>query len=254
MSSMSSMYRRELLRQSGDMLSGISANVMSDNKDILLLMEDCLLSLGCGKGDDITFKITRGGTEVSAFCRECGWINMDKLLSLCCLYEFQCGHDVAVPYDAPAAINDMADGYEKRVLRYPVQAKTPVRDELKYLSSKQIFLRDGLFMAVKILGIMRETGYSFPKLLSQIPEFFVKHKTVSFSSVPEDICRAFPNDTVYPSYNGAVMYRSGGRVLLKPSENGKTIEIVTEALNYEVSCELCDDIENKLRDLGSVLN
>lgn len=254
MSSMSSMYRRELLRQSGDMLSGISANVMSDNKDILLLMEDCLLSLGCGKGDDITFKITRGGTEVSAFCRECGWINMDKLLSLCCLYEFQCGHDVAVPYDAPAAINDMADGYEKRVLRYPVQAKTPVRDELKYLSSKQIFLRDGLFMAVKILGIMRETGYSFPKLLSQIPKFFVKHKTVSFSSVPEDICRAFPNDTVYPSHNGAVMYRSGGRVMLKPSENGKTIEIVTEALNYEVSCELCDDIENKLRDLGSVLN
>lgn len=86
------------------MLSGISANVMSDNKDILLLMEDCLLTLGCGKGDDITFKITRGGTEVSAFCRECGWINMDKLLSLCCLYEFQCGHDVAVPYDAPATI------------------------------------------------------------------------------------------------------------------------------------------------------
>ena len=34
-------------------------------------------------------------------------------------------------------------------------------------------------------------------------------------------------------------------MLLKPSENGKTIEIVTEALNYEVSCELCDDIENK---------
>ena len=50
------------------------------------------------------------------------------------------------------------------------------------------------------------------------------------------------------------MYRSGGRVMLKPSENGKTIEIVTEALNYEVSCALCDDIENKLRDLGSVLN
>ena len=78
-----------------------------------------------------------------------------------------------MPYDAPAAINDVADGYEKRVLRYPVQAKTPVRDELKYLSSNR-FLRDGLFMAVKILGIMRETGYSFPKLLSQIPEFFCK--------------------------------------------------------------------------------
>ena len=50
------------------------------------------------------------------------------------------------------------------------------------------------------------------------------------------------------------MYRSGGRVLLKPSENGKKIEIVTEALNYEMSRELCDDIENKLRDLDSVLN
>ena len=69
----------------------------------------------------------------------------------------------------------MADGYEKRVLGYPVQAKTPVREELKYLASKQIFLRDGLFMAVKILGIMRETGYSFQKLLTQIPDFFVKH-------------------------------------------------------------------------------
>ncbi|HAQ28725.1 MAG TPA: hypothetical protein DCQ76_03035 [Ruminococcaceae bacterium] len=253
-SSMSSMYRRELLRQSGDMLGGISANVMSDNKDILLLMEDCLLSLGCDKGDDITFKITKGGTEISAFCRECGWIDMDKLISLCCLYEFQCGHDVAVPYDAPAVINTMADGYEKRVLRYPVQSETSVRNELKYLSSKQYFLRDGLFMAVKILGIMRETGYSFPKLLSQIPKFFVKHKTVSFSSVPEDICRAFPNDTVYPSYDGMTMYREGGRVLLKPSETGEKLEIVSEAVSYEMSRELCADIENKLRDFGTVLN
>ena len=109
-------------------------------------------------------------------------------------------------------------------------------------------------MAVKILGIMRETGYSFPKLLSQIPKFFVKHKTVSFSSVPEDICRAFPNDTVYPSYDGMTMYREGGRVLLKPSETGEKLEIVSEAVSYEMSRELCADIENKLRDFGTVLN
>lgn len=57
---------------------------------------------------------------------------------------------------------------------------------------KAIEENGGNVVVKKILGIMRETGYSFPKLLSQIPEFFVKHKTVSFFLRSRRYLQSFP--------------------------------------------------------------
>lgn len=247
MSSVGLMYRRELLKQSGDMLNGISANVVCSNSEIAMLMDDALFTLGCKPGDELTLKINRDGTSLSVFHRDCGWIQKDKLLAICCYYELQSGHDIAVPYDAPHILNNMAAEYERRVMRY---LRTPADNsdsEARSLASKQIFARDGLFMAIKLLGIIKATGYTLTQLMSLLPQFYVKRKSIGIDFSPVKIREILGSSGISDSKEGVLYKRPRGRVLIVPSKSGKRINIFAESESFEISKELCGEIEEKIR-------
>lgn len=250
MSGVNAMYRRELLRQSGMMLPSLNANVVCANPKISMLMEDCLYTLGCRCGDEITFKINGDGTSLSAFHRACGWIPKDKLLAVCCLDELRNGHDVAVPYDAPHSINTLAAEYERRVMRY---MRTPPDNsdcEARALAVKQTYARDGLFMAVKLLGIMEERKRSLPQLLAELPAFFIRRRNVEIAFTPSRLYEAVGADAADKAVQGILLKEPRGRVLLTPSKTGKRIQIAAEAVSFETSCELCAEVEEKIKAFG----
>lgn len=247
MSSVGLMYRRELLKQSGDMLNGLSANVVCSNQEIAMLMDDALFTLGCKQGDELTFKINNDGTTLSVFHRDCGWIAKDQLLAICCYYELQTGHDIAVPYDAPHILNNIAAEYERKVMRY---LRTPPDNsdrEARALAAKQIFARDGLFMTVKLLGIIRATGYTFTQLLSLLPQFYVKRKSFNIDFSPVRIREIIGDNGITESMEGVLYKRPLGRVLIVPSKSGKRLNVFAESTSFEMSKELCGEIEDKIK-------
>ncbi|MEG1835624.1 MAG: sugar phosphate nucleotidyltransferase [Oscillospiraceae bacterium] len=247
MSSVGVMYEREALGQAITKLSGMSANIKCSNEKINMLLEDCLYRAGCKIGDEITFKINNDATSVSAFYRECGWISGDKLLAICCNYELKNGKDVAIPYDAPHAINIVASEYERRVLRYLKSPVDSCDSEARSLAAKQIFARDAVFMTMKILGIIKETGNNLSQLLEELPKFYVLRKNYSLSFLPSEICEALNFDcTVEQTPEGIAVRTSSGRILLTPSKTGKMLRIMAEANTMEASNALCEDIEERL--------
>ena len=116
--------------------------------------------------------VNRHGTKLSVSTPETGLVEFDRLLAVCTLYELQSGHDVALPYDAPRLLNTIAQGYERKVLRYLISPADNSDARARTVSASQLWVRDGLFMAVKLLAIMKERGLSLSQLLSELPEFF----------------------------------------------------------------------------------
>lgn len=246
MSSVGLMYRRELLKQSGDMLNGLNAKIICNNNEIAMLMDDALFTLGCSAGDELTFKINSDGTSLSVFHRDCGWVAKDKLLAICCYYELQSGHDIAVPYDAPHILNNMAAEYERRVMRYLRTPPDNSDSEARTLAAKQIFARDGLFMTIKLLGIIKATGYTLTQLLSLLPQFYVKRKSINIGFSPVRIREVLGDRDLSQSREGILYKKPLGRVLIVPSKSGKRVNIFAEGLNFEAAKDLCGEIEEKI--------
>ena len=144
-------YKQELLRHAPYGLIGISASVVSENSEIGKTLGSVLSKLGCGKNGNIVFTISPSGTEASV---EIGGkaYGYEKLLAVCCLNEMRKGRDIAVPYDAPGFLDALASDCGKRVYRYLSTPADNSDSAARRLAAKQIFVRDGLFLAVKFLS------------------------------------------------------------------------------------------------------
>lgn len=246
MKSMESMYLRELIREAGTPLHNQSVNIRCPNEKINLLMEDCLYRLDARTGDELTFKINREGTSVSAFHRDCGWIPFDKLLTVCCRAEFDAGHDVALGVDAPYAITILAGAKGRHVMRY---CRTPADDsdrDARELALGQLYVRDALFLCIRLLGILQKSGKTLPQLLRELPAFSVRRRTVPIDFPPTELLTVLDSADATPQKEGVELQMPNGRVFLLPQKSGKRLQIFAEAQSYEISRELCGEIEERL--------
>ncbi len=246
MASMESMYLRELIREAGTALKSQSVSVRCPNEKIAMLMEDCLYRLEARSGDEITFKINYDGTQVSAFHRDCGWIPQDKLLAICCQSDFESGRDVALSFDAPYVISTMAAAHGRHAMRY---LRTPADDSdraARDLALRQLYVRDALFLSIRLLGVLQRSGKTLPVCLKELPKFFVRRRTVPIHFAPTQLLSVLHTENAVPQKEGVLLTMPNGRVLLVPQKSGKRLQIFAEAADYETSCELCGDIEDQL--------
>lgn len=246
MKSIEAMYLRELSREAGTTLRNQSVNVRCPNEKINMLMEDCLYRLEAKTGDEITFKINKEGTTVSAFHRDCGWVPFDKLLTICCRAEFESGHDVALNMDAPYAITMLASANGRRAMRY---CRTPADDSdqtARALALRQLYVRDALFLCLRLLGILQKSGKTLPQLLQELPEFSVRRRTVAIDFPPTKLLSVLHLENASPQKEGVEIKMPNGRVFLLPMKSGKRLQIFAEAKSYEISRELCGEIEERL--------
>lgn len=246
MESLEAVYLRELTREAGASLKGQSVHVRCPNEKINMLLEDCLYRLETQNGDEITLKLNYDGTQVSAFHRECGWIPHDKLLAICCQADFESGRDVAVAFDAPYALTVMAAAHGRRTVRY---LRTPADDsdrDARLLALEQLYVRDALFLSIRLLGVLQRSGKSLPALLHTVPQFFVRRRTVPIRFSPTELMTVLHAPNAVPQKEGVLLETENGRVLLIPQKSGKKLRIFAESASYETACELCGDIEEKL--------
>lgn len=249
MRGVSMMYLRQLLRQSGGEIKNTSCFVKCRNEKISSVMEDCLYRLECKQGDEMTLKINNDGKSVSVFHRDCGWLPFDRICAILVKYEAQNGKDIAVPFNAPFVLSDIAKnegvkvyGYSFSDTDYPVQVQSVI--------DGCAFLTDGLFAAVKLLWAVSDTGKSVAALSKELPEFYVSRKISDSPFDRSDFRRECEKNGIEVK-NGAAVFNYGhGRALVTPSRTGRKIHILSEAANYEFSKEICALTQERFDNLS----
>ncbi len=244
---MKRLYIQGIMLQAPDGLEGVGAVFECENEAVKNLAADCVSKLGGSEDESVVFTLTPDGTGLAASTAE-GKAEHERLLALCCLDEMEKGRDVAVPYDAPDYLDSLASGCGRRVLRY---LSTPADNSdlpARQLAPKQPFVRDGIFLAVKLLAIMKEKGCGLDRLLARLPEKHIIRKTVGISFSPSYLVSLAGENSlgVRNDFEGIKIIREEGRLLIIPERGGESVRILAEANSTEAAEEICADIEEIL--------
>lgn len=244
MSSVRLLYTQELMKQAPYGLHGVSAAVECDDERIKNLLGTCISRLGADESKKLLLKIDERGASVSAVT-QAGETEHEKLLAVCCLNEFKNGRDIAIPYDAPDFLDSLAEKYGRKAYRYLTTPADSSDSAARRLAAKQVFVRDGLFLAVKLLSIMKERDCSLDRLVSELPERFIVKKSIQIDFSPSYLAALAGEENVSRKNNfeGIKVIRSGGRLLIIPERSGERVRIFAEADTMEAADEMCADME-----------
>lgn len=264
MSGISALYQRRLMTLAPEGLQGTEAAVRSPNKTVQRLMAETLAALGCREPAErgaLRIHLTAGGGNVSIFDENGRYLDAARTLALGCLFAFESGQDVALPYDAPRAVDTLAARYGRRVLRYldcPADASDA---EARALAASQPWVRDGLCAALRLLDGARRRRITFSALAEKLPAFATAVRAVRVDGNPGKILRGLSGsrprtargsgkEAASGPEEGVRISIGGGDLLLSPLKKGGGIRIMAEAADMEAAAELCADAEKRLQTAG----
>ena len=249
MSSIRMMYCREMMKQAPAGLEGARAHVASPNPQVRAQLEDALNRLGCETGQEaaLSLSLNESGTQLTA--EENGQTYTDeRLLAICCQQELRQGCDIALPYDAPKMLDALAAHEGRSALRYLSSPADQSDGAARRLSAKQLWVRDGLFRAVKLLSALQESGKPLAQLSAELPPFYVEKKSFALPCPPSMLQKLFGEGDARldPAREGVILRKHGGRVLLTPAKNGRRVHVYAEAVSMEAAREMCGEVEEML--------
>lgn len=209
-----------------DFPQGISVSSGADNIENLY-----------GKGkDSIIIRLSDSGTKASVYTNSDGNISWEKLIMICCMEMFECGSNVALPFEFPWAADILASHYNKRVYRYFTNGEG-YDDYSRSLAVTQRFSLDGLILSLMVLKFLDSISMSFSETLKKIPDFYVTKKFVPKSGVSINIPENFESS------------RGRSRILVSRSSGG--VWLSAEGASMETAKEICGDVENFLLENSS---
>jgi mannose-1-phosphate guanylyltransferase/phosphomannomutase len=249
MSSIRMMYCREMMKQAPEELQGMNTRVECANVQVKTTLEDCLERLGCGLQSGPLLRLNEAGTELTA--EENGQsFSSEKLLALCCQQELEQGNDLALPYDAPEMLDALAANAGHCAYRYLTSPADQSDSAARRLSARQLWVRDGLFRAVRILAVMKQQHETLAQLNGRLPPFYVEKKSFTLPCPPSMLTKVFgENDiSLENAREGVILRKENGRLLITPGKNGKLVHVLAEAADMEAAQELWVGIGKILRE------
>ena len=246
MSGMRQLYRQELISLAPDGLSGMKAEVRGSDLEPVKLLSSVLSTIGCAMDGGLRLHLGAGGRRLSVFDPVAGYVWPERVLAMNCLIELKTGGDLALPYDAPLAIDQLAASYGSQVKRYLSCPSDESDRDARRLAANQPWTRDGLMMAVRLLNWLKRTRSSISGLLEERPAFAVTAKTVPCSANPGQVLQKLNGGRRDSMGEGSRFRLPSGIVLVRPSKRGKSLILVAEAQDSESAAELCGELEQKL--------
>lgn len=256
MSGVRAVYFDRLLALAPAGLEGLAAQGRSPDRELRHMLSRALSALGCrecrsGEKGSIAVHVSADGARVSFSDEEGGFISEPRSLLLGCLAAFDRGGDVALPFDAPRAADELALSCGRRVLRYLSCPADSSDRAARALAAGQQWVRDGLANAVRILAYIREKDLRLCDFAQAVPEVALASRTVPLAGSPGGIMRRFSSGAGQgrerPAGEGVRLERRGGTVLLSPLKRGGGLRILAEAADMEAASELCADMEKEIR-------
>lgn len=246
MSGVGLMYERELLNQCQEDLKTVKAKFICQNDKVRLLLEDAFKYSGGSSGDDYIFSLSENGEDVTLSDKYGNEFSKEQMLAVCCMIEFMYGNSVAVPYKAPQVIDYTAKKYKCFVYRY---GKENIYDEkMIKLAFKQGFVRDSLFLCMKVLNAVKITGMNFSDLIKSLPDYKKTEQTINIDYPVYDLYKILSEGDSPVEMNewGAQVRRNNANALILPIDKGKRIRIISEASMAETADSFMDQIVERL--------
>ena len=247
MTGMRQLYRQELISMAPDGLSGISAEIRGSDFEPVKLLTSVLSTIGCSTDEGVRLHLGAGGRRLSIYDTVAGYIWPERVLAISCFMDLEDGNDLALPYDAPIAIDEMAHRYHRKVVRYlncPVDGSDT---DARKLAANQPWIRDGLMMSIRILNWLKKRHITLSDITQQLPNFAVATKTIACDGNPGRVIRQISGAKTREGIGeGARIQMENGILLVRPSKLGKSLVLVAEAADTEIATELCGALEQKL--------
>lgn len=241
-------YRMELEQLAPQGLSGLSARVQAQSPFVQQLLEEALLQLGCGIGGGPILLLDPSGEQLTILEEEWGAIPAYRTLALCCEEAFACGETVALPFDAPFALEDLAKERDGRLVRYLSCPADGCDRRERQAALECPWTRDGLMQAILLLARQKRTGEDFFQMAAGLPSFERVSRQVQTKGNPARVVQHLgPADG---AVEGISISLQKGRVLAQPDRRGKGIRLFAEAVNAEVAAELCEDVARRIAALS----
>jgi len=232
--------RRSALRQMG--LRGLQVAVTGQtpaDRAVQMVLEE----LGCQVSDQWrrgipAFTASHGGLRLSARDESGALLSSQQLLAMVALVELENGGGrLAVTDDASAAIELIAAGFEKKVLRLGADG-----EEARRLYRALPWLRDAAFAAGRLCARMAVTGERLEQLSAKTPRFASWKREVPVSRDRGEVMRelAVQAGKDAAAGQGLRLRSRGGWVYLVPLTRRAAVKVVAEGPDLEMAAELCD--------------
>lgn len=233
------LYARELVLQAGTSLAKQRVRVSCPNERVEMVLEDGLYRAQAKLGDDLLLFLSGDGTRVSACCAGCGQISHARLLAICGSRVLSEGQDLVVDCCAPTALEQIAAEHGQNVHR--LSAAAPDAGTVR-LAREQLFVRDGLFLSMRLLGLMARSGKTLCQLNRSVPPFYRRQRHIPLTTSVRDVCARLPYTPVSSFGQGVLLKSNRGSVFLTPERAGHRLLVLCEAQSPEIAAELCAEV------------
>ena len=243
------LYINEVIKHSKGIYEDTEFDFTTQNSLIKAVADEVLQKTGSQNGNAHTFSISREGDRVYYYYKDNPPIWHEQLLAVCCLDEFTMGCDVALPYDAPIAADELASEHGRTVLRYLSCPADDSDSEARKLAAKQLWARDGLIMAIKAFSFSRRQGRELHEILERIPRFSLMSKQIDLSCSACDLLSKISDDShkdVIKSCEGVVYTKNGAILHAKPDKRGQALKVIAEANDFEAASEMAVSFEEMI--------
>ena len=202
-----------------------------------------LETLGCqvtdqGRRGIPAFMASHGGFRLSARDESGALLSPQQLLGMVALAELEHGGGrLAVADDASAAVELIAAGFHKKVLRLGRDGE-PARRLYRSLP----WLRDAAFGAARLCSRMALTGERLEQLCGKTPRFSGWTREVPIIRDRNELMGELTARAGRDAMTGAGLRLRcrGGWVYLVPLSRRPAIKVMGEGVDLEVAAELCD--------------
>ncbi len=253
--SMGTLYENALIASVKINLAEMNCDIKSKNPLVEYTLKNVLSKLGVQLNGNITFLFDYDGFKLKAYSSE---IEADHymLFALACIDEMEKGNDIAIQYEAPEFINALGEKYGVKVHRYLSSPSDDSDQVARMLASKQPVFNDALFLALKILSMMKERGKSLTELLTMLPQKFISTKDVEVNFPVSSISEALKDYNFFVEKNmeGVRITGEKGEALILPKRSGEKLKVLAQADSVEFADEICSDIALKIKKYNNYIN
>ncbi len=211
-------------------------------------LKSALLLMNCSVSDKQaglpSFEVRSGGMSLAASDEEGYCLSEEQLQVVAAFIECSCGlREIAVPYNAPSAIDSLAKNFNAAVLRV---GRDGQRAEDLYL--RQMVMRDGVFAGARLCAWLKSRGEKLSELRRQMPKFSTSTREVSLKGNRGSVMRLISSCCAGISSElsaGLRLDTDRGCVYISPLRERSALTIHAESFSEETAEELCVEFERR---------
>ena len=190
-------------------------------------------------------------------------VNHSQLMLMEAAYILKTGYDVALPADFPLIADDIAIALGRGIRRFSLTSggSTHGDGDARALASSQLFLRDGVVLALDLLFFLSKNHTDLRAAAAEIPAYSGVRREVPVHTPPHKlIAKLFGGDdansrinafgmaggsiTEAPGGEGIIIRRGRERVMMRSARDGGSLFVYAESMRAETASELCKNVED----------